>query len=321
MLKVYKHAKRGVVEGTIKDLGNKAICWADFLKPSKEDLKKISEITNISDYDLKEALDEEKRPKVLDFDKYSLITFKAPFLEHEETHISTASIAVFISKNKNNLITLRTKEIASVERLKQILFKKNNLLQQGTSFLLYRLLDEVLNSYFHIFDTLEDRIDKIEDDVLEKHDRATVEQIFSTKKTLIFFHKALNANREVISSIEKEYVKEIDKKNIKRFRSLYEDITQLIDTEATYRDIMTGTLDIYLSSVSHNLNQTIKTLTVMASFILVPTLISGIYGMNFVFMPEIHTPLGQKYGYYFALGLMAFSILVMYIYFRKKNWI
>ena len=178
MLKVYKYTKRGVVVGTIKDLGNKAICWADLFKPNKAELKKISEITNISDYDLKEALDEGERPKVLDLDKYSLITFRVPFLEHEETHISTASIAIFISKNKNNIITLRTTEIASIENLRQRLFETNNLLQRGTTFFLYRILDEILNSYFHIFDTLEDKIDKIEYDVLKKNDKAKIKKIF-----------------------------------------------------------------------------------------------------------------------------------------------
>src|SRR3989344_8740095 len=315
MIKVYKDTKRGVVEGSIKDLGNKPVCWADCLNPSKADLDEISKIANIDVADLKDTLGEEERPKVLDLDKYSLITFRAPYLEHKEVHISTTPIAILISKNKNNLITLRTKEIASIERLRQILLERNTLLQKGTSFFLYRLLDEILNSYFLILSTIEEKIDRIEDEVFEKPSRQTVQQIFAIKKTLIFFHKALTANREVITSIEKEYVKEIDKKNIKRFRSLYNDITQLIDTEGTYRDIMTGTLEIYLSSVSNNLNQVMKTLTIVASFILVPTLIAGIYGMNFVFMPEINTPFGQKYGYYFALGLMVLSVLAMYLYF------
>jgi len=321
MIKVYKHIKRGVVAGSLKDLGNKVVCWADCIKPTKQDLEQISEITKIPLSDLKDSFGEEERPKVIDLEKYSLITFRAPFFEHHETHISTCSIAIFISKNKNNLITIRTREIASIERLEQRLIKKNVLLQKGTTFFLYRLLDEILNSYFQILDTIEDKIDHIEDAVMDRPERRIVERIFSIKKTLIFFHKALTANREVITSIEKEYVKEIDKKNIKRFRSLYNDITQLIDTEATYRDITTGTLEIYLSSVSYNLNQVMKTLTIVASFILVPTLISGIYGMNFVFMPEIHTALGQKYGYYFALGLMALSVLALYIFFKRKKWI
>ena len=167
---------------------------------------------------------------------------------------------------------------------------------------------------------IEEEIDQIEDAVMDNPRKATIEKIFSTKKTLIFFHKALTANREVITSIEKEYVKDIDKNNIKRFRALYSDITQLIDSAGTYRDILTGTLEIYLSSVSNNLNQVMKTLTIVASFVMVPTLISGIYGMNFAYIPEMHTALGEKYGYYFALGLMALSIGLMYAYFRRKGW-
>ena len=149
-----------------------------------------------------------------------------------------------------------------------------------------------------------------------------MQHIFSIKKTLIFFHRALTANREVISSIEKEYVANIDKKNIKRFRALYNDVAQLIDMEGTYREILTGTLDIHLSSTSNNLNQAMKTLTIVASFVLVPTLISGIYGMNFVNnspynMPELY----WQYGYFFALGLMLFSIIAVYIFFKKKKWL
>jgi len=103
---------------------------------------------------------------------------------------------------------------------------------------------------------------------------------------------------------------------------LYNDVTQLIDMEGTYRDILTGTLDIYLSSISNNLNQVMKTLTIVASFVLIPTLISGIYGMNFskaspYNMPELY----WQYGYFFALGLMLFSIIFTYIFFRKKGWL
>ena len=95
----------------------------------------------------------------------------------------------------------------------------------------------------------------------------------------------------------------------------------MIDTEGTYRDILTGTLDVYLSSVSNNLNKVMKTLTIGASFILIPTLISGIYGMNFQYVPEMHTALGQRFGYYFALGFMVLSVVVSYLFFKKKGWL
>ena len=125
------------------------------------------------------------------------------------------------------------------------------------------------------------------------------------------------ANREVIASIEKEYLTEIDKAGAKRFRTLYNDTVQLVDMSATYRDILTGTLDTYLSSVSNNLNQIMKTLTIGASFVLVPTLIASIYGMNFKFMPELH----WKYGYIFSIGIMALSVFATWLFFKRKNWI
>ena len=320
MLRVFKFQKGGVKAGSLNDLGSSSKCWADCINPTPKELKEISERAKINLHILKETVDKEERPKVSDLENYSLIVVRTPWVEHD--HIRTTPISIFISKNKNNVITITLKETHSIKRMQQLIkANKIDLHNGGLSFFVFRLLDEVLETYFYILDTLEEKIDKIEDKVVSEPHKVSVQNIFSVKKTLIFFHKALTANREVIASIEKEYVSHIDKKNVKRFRTLYDDVTQLIDTEGTYRDILTGTLDIYLTSVSNNLNQVMKTLTIGASFILIPTLISGIYGMNFAFMPEVHTALGLKYGYYFALGFMALSVLLSYWFFKRKGWL
>jgi len=321
MLRVYRFQKGGVKSGSLNDLGSTSKCWTDCINPTKKDLKDISEKAKIPLNELIKVLDEEERPKVSDLENYSLIIVRAPWIEHDE--ILTTPLSIFISKNKNNIITISLKQTSSVQKIKQLVVaKKIDLHEKGISFFTYRILDEVLDAYFLIFDTLEDKIDVIEDKVIEKPDKTTVNSIFSIKKTLIYFHKALTANREVISAIEKEYVANIDKKNIKRFRALYNDVTQLIDTEGTYRDILTGTLEVYLSSVSNNLGQVMKTLTVISAFVLIPTLISGIYGMNFnnasiYNMPELY----WQYGYFFALGLMLISMIMVFIFFRKKGWL
>lgn len=321
MLRVYKVQKGGVKAGSLNDLGNSSICWADCINPTKKELKDISEKAKIPLNDLKKVLDENERPKVSDLDNYSLIIVRTPIIQRDD--ILTTPLSIFISKDKNNVITITLKETDAIRKIKKLVdSKKIDLYNKGISFFTYRLLDEVLDAYFLVMDTLEERIDLIEDHVIEKPDKISVRNIFSVKKTLIYFHKALTANREVISSIEKEYVADIDKKNIKRFRTLYNDVTQLIDTEGTYRDILTGTLDVYLSSVSNNLNKVMKTLTIGASFILIPTLIASIYGMNFTGnspwnMPELY----WQYGYFFALGFMVFSIAVTYIFFKRKGWL
>lgn len=319
MLNVYSIQKEGMTPGSLNELGSTSTCWADCVNPTKKELKDISEKANIPLVDLQEILDEEERPKVSDLENYSIIVVRSPLVEKGE--VLTKPVSIFISKNKNNVITIALKESNSINKVKQMIIeKKIDLHEKGLSFFTYRILDEILNSYFSMLDVLEEKIDKIEDKVIGKPDKLTVQGIFTIKKTLIYFHRALTANREVITSIEKEYVANIDKKNIKRFRALYNDVTQLIEMEGTYRDILTGTLDVYLSSVSNNLNQVMKTLTIGASFILIPTLIASIYGMNFQFIPEIHAPLGQKFGYFFALGLMAFSVILTYVFFKKKGW-
>ena len=321
MLKVYSFQKGAVTEASPKELATVSVCWADCTAPSEEELKEISENTNITLDELNEALDQEERPKVSDLENYSLIIVRTPWNENGE--ISTLPIAIFVSKTKNNVITLTLQETRAIKRIKELLkINKVELHEKGVGFFTYTLIDEILSEYFTIIDHIEETIDEIEEEVVQKPGKKTIENIFAVKKTLIFFHRALTANREVISSIEKEYITQIDKKNIKRFRNLYNDAIQLIDTETTYRDILTGTLDIYLSSISNNLNQVVKTLTVMTSFILMPTLIAGIYGMNFDTSSQFNMPeILWKYGYFFAIGLMVLSVLLMYLFFRRKGWI
>ena len=320
MITVYKFLKTGVKTGSLSDLGNTVKCWAHCVKPSDADLKALSDKTKIPLSDFREALDPDERPKTYDLDNYSVIIVRAPWTK--EDGIETTPIAIFISKKKNNVITFVIREIKSVRSFKEgIESNRFNVYERGMSYFTYRLLDETFNRYFAIMDFIEEKIDKIEDRVIERPDKVTAQDIFSMKKTLIFFHKALTTNRDVVTSIEKEYISQIDKKNIKRFRTLYNDVTQLIDMVGTQRDIMTGTLDLYVSSVSKNLNETIKTLTVIAPFVLIPTLIASIYGMNFDTSSPWNMPeLAWEYGYMFSLALMGASMVIIYIYFRKKGW-
>lgn len=316
MLKAYSFQKGIVQESSAKDLATTAVCWVNCIDPSEEELKEISENSRIPLDELKDALDPEERPKVSDLEEHSLIVVRAPW--DDNGTVSTLPIAIFVSKAKNNAITLCTQQLKALTKIEDLVkANKIDLHEKGVGYFTYSFIDVILRRFFKIIDEFEERLDQIEDEVIHKPTKSTIENIFAIKKTLIFFHRALTANREVISSIEKEYLTQIDKKNIKRFRNLYNEATQLIDAEATYREILTGTLEIYLSSISNNLSQVMKTLTIVASFILVPTFIAGIYGMNFANMPE----LSWKHGYLFSIGLMFFSVTGMYLFFKKKGWI
>lgn len=317
MITVLSYKKDKVEKGELNSICYpKTFTWVDVFEPTKNELNQIAEKSGISINDLGLVMEDEERPKVIDIEgPFSLIIFGAPSFEKDE--ITTTPVFIYVSKYHNCVITIRNKDTKSISRLKESLEAKKNFFDKGSSYFVYRLMDEILNTYFSVLDDVDNRIDYIEDNVLKSPSIETAGKIFETKKTLIYFAKTMAANREVIASIEKEYLSEIDKKRAKQFRTLYNDAIQLIDMSTTYRDILTGTLDTYLSSVSNNLNKIMKTLTVGASFILIPTLIASIYGMNFRVMPE----LSWKYGYAFALILMVASVFATWIYFKRKMWI
>ena len=322
MITAYRFQKRGATKCSVAELAKAPPCWVHCVNPTRKELEQIAESSKIPLSDLHEPLDRSQRPRVTELEEYSSIVVRTPNVNKKKQMVTTP-VAVFISLKKNNVITIGRKEVPSINKIKKAV-EENTLdfYSRGISFFTYVFLDNVFDRYFGILDELEEKIDSIEDVAIKHPDKLTVANIFALKKTLIYFHKALTANREVLTAIEKEYVGHINRTQIKRFRSLYDDVTQLIDMEGTLRDILNGTLEIYLSSVSNNLNHVMKTLTVIASFVLIPTLISGIYGMNFQPNGPYNMPeLAWQYGYFFALGLMAFSVLITYMYFKKKKWI
>lgn len=317
MITILSYKKDKVKEGSLNDIRHpKTFSWVDVFKPAKQELKQISDASGISIDDLKITLDKEERPKIIELEKhFSLIVFGAPSFEKDE--ITTTPVFIYASKYHNFVITFRNKDTKSISRLKESIEAKKNFFDKGSSYFIYRLLDEILNTYFTVLDNIENGIDEVEGAILDNKYAGIVEKIFKIKKTLIYFAKSLAANREVVAAIEKEYLLEIDKKRARDFRALYNEIVQLFDMSSTYREVLTGTLEVYVSGISNNLNQIMKTLTVGATFILIPTLIASIYGMNFKVLPELN----WKYGYFFSLGLMALSIILMWVYFKRKKWV
>jgi magnesium transporter len=286
----------------------------DCVNPTKTDLKNISNYAKITLSDISEAIDPDERPRVSNIDNYSLIIFKSALVK-SKNKITTTPFAIFF--NSNIIIIIRHENIKAIENLFTINEQNTLIIGKGIPNILSHLLDETLNLYFLLMDDLEDKINKLESKIINEPKNNHIKEIFNLKKILIFFHKAFTANREVIISVEKEYTSQIPKKDIKKFRYIYNDIIQLLDMESTYRDILTNIMDMHMTVLSNHLNTTIKRMTALGSFILIPTLISGIYGMNFIFMPEID----WLFGYPFALGIMLFSVIILYYFFKKNDYL
>ncbi|MFO7710329.1 MAG: magnesium/cobalt transporter CorA [Candidatus Woesearchaeota archaeon] len=300
--------------GSLEDIPSRTTTLVDVISPTDKELVRLSEISKIPINEFKEAIDPDERPRVSQGENYSLIIFRAPYRVGKKIYTTPVSIFLF---NHSVICFRHTKLKVFEEDLYANIEKRKQIFDKGAWYLCYWIIDDILNSFFSFMDLIEDKINKTEDMIYNSADKKILQDLFNYKKVLIYFHKALTANREVISSIEKRYLKHFPEKELHCFRYTYNDVVELLDMESTYRDILTGAMDMYLTSVSNNLNIIIKKMTAMGSFILIPTLISGIYGMNFHYLPELQ----WKYGYFFSLGLMALSVVALYFYFKKKEWL
>jgi magnesium transporter len=178
-------------------------------------------------------------------------------------------------------------------------------------------MDAVIDNYFFIMEKLGEAIEEIEDEVVISPTSETVQTIHDLKRQMIFLRKSVWPLREVISRLEQSDSALIAKSTLIYLRDAYDHAIQVMDSVDTFRDTLSGMLDIYLSSVSNRMNEIMKVLTIIATIFIPLTFIAGVYGMNFRYMPELE----QHWGYPLVLIVMALIACVMLVYFRRKKWI
>ncbi|MFU8819245.1 MAG: magnesium/cobalt transporter CorA [Desulfurivibrio sp.] len=201
---------------------------------------------------------------------------------------------------------------------------KGRVRSMGPDYLAYALLDAVVDNYFTVLEQLGEEIENIEDEVLANPEQTTIHRIHLLKRELILLRKSVWPLREILGSLMRQDEQELigEATNI-YLRDLYDHTIQVIDTLETYRDVVAGLLDIYLSSLSNRMNETMKVLTIFAAIFIPLTFIAGVYGMNFNpesspwNMPELN----WYWGYPLALGLMVAVVAAMLIYFKRKRWL
>jgi magnesium transporter len=187
----------------------------------------------------------------------------------------------------------------------------------GADYLAYSLIDAIVDNYFLVLEKIGEKIEDIEDELVKNPTPEVLQSIHSLKRELIFLRKSVWPLREVISKLERWESPLIDKSIDIYLRDVYDHTIQVIDALETFRDMLSGMLDIYLSSVSNRMNEVMKVLTIIATIFIPLTLVAGIYGMNFRNMPELDIPLA----YPTVLLSMLFVGLMMVGYFRKKKWL
>jgi magnesium transporter len=290
-----------------------SLVWLDLEDPTDEELALIEEEFALHPLAVEDARHRGQRPKVEVFDKYFFLVMHAVQLKDGE--LRDQEVHAFVGSNY--LATLRYAPAFDLKPVLRRWERQQELTKEGGGFLLYALLDEVVDGYFNVVERFEDDSESVEEQVFADETRPdTQERIFRLKKQVIEFRRLVMPLREVLDLLQGE-PRVVTGTLAAYYRDVADHIIRVLEFIDNVRELLTTALEAYLSQVSNRLNTVMKQLTSWAAIILVPTLIAGIYGMNFRHMPELNWLLG----YPFALGLMAASAFTLYTVFRRRGWL
>lgn len=193
---------------------------------------------------------------------------------------------------------------------------KGRVRKMGSDYLFYALIDAVVDSYFHIIEKIGDAVEEIEEEIMNNANKNSLIKLYELKRELIFLRKQVWPMRDMINNMIRSESEFITKNTHIFLRDLLDHSTRIIDTVETYRDLLSGIMDVYLSNTSNRMNEVMKVLTIMSSIFIPVTFVAGVYGMNFEFMPELKSP----YGYAITWGIMLTMMIGQIIYFKRKKW-
>jgi magnesium transporter len=266
---------------------------------------------------LEDILNTDQRPKADDMESYIYVVIK--MLDFDPASLEIVSEQVSIVLGRNYVISLQEgREGDLFDPLRErIRSGKGRLRKTGPDFLAYSLLDTIIDHYFLILEKFAERIEGLEEDLIQDPRPEILNQIHHLKREMIFLRKSAWPLREVVNILEKSDSPLIHPATKIFLRDIYDHAIHIIDSIETYREMLSSMLDIYLSSVSNRMNQVMKVLTVIATIFMPLTFLAGIYGMNFKFMPELAWP----WGYPLVLVIMLGVGAVMVYFFKKKNWL
>lgn len=281
-----------------------------------EHLESLGDCYHLHPLVLEDILNPDQRPKVEDYDNYLFIIVKMLHLRGKTDELLTEQVSIILGNNFVLSFQEDDQDIFAPVR-QRLKIGKGRLRGEGADYLAYSLLDLVVDHYFVILERLGEIIENLEEELVANPTPATLNRIHQLKRDMITLRKSVWPLREVVSQLERRESPLIMESTNVYLRDLYDHVIQVIDNIETFRDILAGMLDIYLSSLSNRLNEVMKVLTMIATIFIPLTFIAGVYGMNFKHMPELEWP----YGYYSALLAMALVSLGMILYFRKKGWL
>jgi len=264
---------------------------------------------------MEDILHTDQRPKMEDFEDYIFIVAKMLSFDQEKNELKAEQLSLVLGQDY--VVTFQERVGDVFEPVRERLRKgKGRIRTMPPDYLAYALIDAVVDHYFIVLEKIGEMVESLEEELVTNPTPTTLQTIHRLKRELIFLRKSVWPLRELISELERGEASLIQEKTTVFLRDVYDHTIQIIDTVETLRDMVSGMLDVYLSSVSNRMNEVMKVLTIIATIFIPVTFIAGIYGMNFEIMPELKWP----WGYPLVWGVMVAIGMAMLIYFKKKKW-
>ena len=282
-----------------------------------EIIEKIGNLFNLHPLTLEDVVNTGQYPKIEDYKDYLFIVLKMLFYDGQADGIEVEQVSFCLGPN----FVISFQEEAGRDVFDPVRTRirngKGKMRTLGADYLTYALIDAIVDSYFIIIEKLGEKIELLEEKVVSEPTQTVLQELHRLKREMIYLRKSVWPIREVISFMERGDSQLIHDTVHIYLRDVYDHTIRIIETIEADRDILSGVLDIYLSSISNRINSVMKVLTIIATIFMPLTFIAGVYGMNFKYMPELE----WRWGYPSILLLMAFIGISMLVFFRRKKWL
>lgn len=311
----YKRIKVKDIDECASFKDSSTVTWIDVVGLHRVDaVEKIGKIYNLHPLVLEDILNIHQRAKIEYFEDYIFIVLKMLTYDDKSHEIESEQISMVLGDSFVFTFRERTLDIFDPihERIEN---NRGAIRKKGADYLLHALIDIIVDNYYVILEKLGEEIESLESEVVTNPSHDTVQAIHKFKSNLINMRRSAWPLREILSQLSKGDSHLLKEAPI-YFRDVYDHTIQAIDTVEMFRDMSSSLLDIYLSSISNKTNEIMKVLTIIATIFIPLTLIAGIYGMNFKYMPEME----WKYGYPMVLIVMLVTGIGMVVYFKRKKW-
>ena len=312
---VFRHLTSLEQARDVKNLPN-ALLWLDLQSPSEQELVKLGQEFALHPLAIEDATREHQRPKVEEYEHFYFVVFYSVRLDAKAAGLDVCELDMFLGKNY--LITVHNGHIHELDEVEQRWTRNVNQLEWGVGVLLYTLLDSIVDRYFPVVDEMVNQAEELEDQLFTGALRqaAFTQQLLELRKRFLALRRIATPERDVLNTLTNRDNPIFDEHVQVYFRDIYDHIARLADTIDLYRDQLSTIMDANLSIVSNDLNKVMRTLTSASIILMADSLLAGIWGMNFVNIPELRL----QYGYYGALICMVVVSLLLLFVFRRLRW-